>query len=63
VVRKLVVAERILAKSHYYEVAREFGRLAAVKKELDQEYNAQVGLKTQSSKDVAPAKISSNLRT
>lgn len=25
--RKLGVAERILAKSHYYEVAREFGRL------------------------------------
>jgi uncharacterized protein (TIGR00730 family) len=27
VVRKLAIAERILAKSHYYEVAREFGRL------------------------------------
>jgi len=27
VTRKLAVAERILAKSHYYEVAREFGRL------------------------------------
>jgi uncharacterized protein (TIGR00730 family) len=26
-VRKLAVAERILAKSHYYEVARELGRL------------------------------------
>jgi uncharacterized protein (TIGR00730 family) len=26
-VHKLAVAERILAKSHYYEVAREFGRL------------------------------------
>jgi uncharacterized protein (TIGR00730 family) len=25
--RKLAVAERILAKSHYYDVAREFGRL------------------------------------
>jgi len=25
--RKLAVAERLLAKSHYYEVAREFGRL------------------------------------
>ena len=25
--RKLAVAERILAKSHYYQVAREFGRL------------------------------------
>jgi uncharacterized protein (TIGR00730 family) len=27
--RRLEIAERILAKSHYYEVAREFGRLAA----------------------------------
>ena len=27
--RKLAVAERILAKSHYYEVAREFSRLVA----------------------------------
>jgi uncharacterized protein (TIGR00730 family) len=27
VARKLAIAERILAKSHYYEVAREFGRL------------------------------------
>jgi len=27
--RRLAVAERILAKSHYYEVAREFGRLAS----------------------------------
>ena len=27
VVRRLAIAERILAKSHYYEVAREFGRL------------------------------------
>jgi uncharacterized protein (TIGR00730 family) len=26
-IRKLAVAERILAKSHYYEIAREFGRL------------------------------------
>jgi uncharacterized protein (TIGR00730 family) len=25
--RKLAIAERILAKSHYYEIAREFGRL------------------------------------
>jgi uncharacterized protein (TIGR00730 family) len=25
--RRLVIAERVLAKSHYYEVAREFGRL------------------------------------
>jgi len=27
--RRLAVAERILAKSHYYEVAREFGRLVS----------------------------------
>ena len=27
--RRLAVAERCLAKSHYYEVAREFGRLAS----------------------------------
>ncbi|HFD79182.1 MAG TPA: TIGR00730 family Rossman fold protein [Gammaproteobacteria bacterium] len=27
--RRLFIAERILAKSHYYEVAREFGRLVA----------------------------------
>jgi len=26
--RRLAVAERVLAKSHYYDVAREFGRLA-----------------------------------
>jgi uncharacterized protein (TIGR00730 family) len=26
-IRKLAVAERIVAKSHYYEIAREFGRL------------------------------------
>ena len=28
--RQLAVAERILAKSHYYEVAREFGRLVSL---------------------------------
>jgi len=27
--RRLAVAERVLAKSHYYEVAREFGRLVS----------------------------------
>ena len=27
VARRLAIAERIHAKSHYYEVAREFGRL------------------------------------
>jgi hypothetical protein len=34
-----------------------------VRKELDQEYETQIGLKMQLSKDAAPAKISSNLRT
>ena len=38
-------------------------QMTAVRKELDHEYEAQVGLKTQLSKDVAPMKISSNLRT
>ena len=28
--RRLAIAERVLAKSHYYEVAREFGRLVSV---------------------------------
>ena len=28
--RDLAIAERVLAKSHYYEVAREFGRLVSV---------------------------------
>ena len=43
----------------------EFERrqLAAVRKELDQEYEAQVGLKMQLSKDATPMKISSNPRT
>ena len=27
--RRLAIAERVLAKSHYYEVAREFGRLVS----------------------------------
>ena len=41
----------------------EHRQITAVRKELDQEYEAQVGLKTQFSKDAAPVKISSNLRT
>ena len=41
----------------------EHRQITAVRKELDQEYEAQVGLKTQLSKDAAPVKISSNLRT
>src|SRR5690242_14811347 len=30
IARQLAIAERVLAKSHYYEVAREFGRLVSV---------------------------------
>jgi uncharacterized protein (TIGR00730 family) len=30
VARRLAIAERVLAKSHYYDVAREFGRLVSV---------------------------------
>jgi hypothetical protein len=41
----------------------EHRQITAVRKELDQEYEVQVGLKTQLSKDAAPVKISSNLRT
>jgi hypothetical protein len=41
----------------------EHRQIAAVRKELDQEYETQIGLKMQLSKDAAPAKISSNLRT
>jgi len=43
----------------------EFERrqLTAIRNELDQEYEAQVGLKMKSSKDAAETKISSNSRT
>src|SRR5215475_10410256 len=34
-IRKLAVAERILAKSRYYEVAREFGRLVGSSRDND----------------------------
>ncbi|HLH90219.1 MAG TPA: TIGR00730 family Rossman fold protein [Xanthobacteraceae bacterium] len=34
-IRKLAVAERILAKSHYYEIAREFGRLVGSSRDAD----------------------------
>jgi hypothetical protein len=43
--------------------AFERRQLLAVKKELDQEYEAQVGLKAQPSKDAAQVKISSSPRT
>jgi hypothetical protein len=35
----------------------EHWKITAVRKELDQEHEAQVGLKTQLSKDAAPLKI------
>src|SRR4051794_34260887 len=38
-------------------------QINAVRKELDQEYETQVGLKTQPSKDAAQVKISSSSRT
>ncbi len=43
----------------------EFERrqLTAIRNELDQEYEAQVGLNVQSSKDAVQAKISSGFRT
>jgi uncharacterized protein (TIGR00730 family) len=34
-IRRLAVAERILAKSHYYDVAREFGRLVGNSRDHD----------------------------
>jgi len=34
-IRKVAVAERILAKSHYYEIAREFGRLVGSSRDGD----------------------------
>ncbi len=34
-IRKLAIAERILAKSHYYEIAREFGRLVGSSRDDD----------------------------
>jgi hypothetical protein len=41
----------------------EHRQITAVRKELDQEYETQVGLKTQPSKDAAQVKISSSSRT
>jgi putative transposase len=41
----------------------EHRQIAAVKKELDQEYEAQVGLKAKTSKDATQVKISSSPRT
>ena len=65
-VLKLMFGALIRASERWRSIkVTEFERrqLAAVRKELDQEYEAQVGLKTQLSKDATPMKISSNLRT
>ncbi len=40
--RKLAVAERILAKSHYYGIAREFGRLVSLANENSGEEHAVI---------------------
>src|SRR5579864_6888354 len=37
IARRLAIAERILAKSYYYEIAREFGRLASDANQSGQE--------------------------
>ena len=65
-VLKLMFCALIRASERWLSIKiTEFERrqLAAVRKELDQEYEAQVGLKTQLSKDASPMKISSNPRT
>src|SRR5258708_29187135 len=45
IARRLAIAERILAKSHYYQVAREFGRLVgeACKKATDRKVVIMTG--------------------
>jgi hypothetical protein len=62
-----ILSSRIIRASERWRSIKvtEFERrqLAAVRKELDQEYEAHVGLKTQLSKDATPLKISSNPRT
>ncbi len=40
--RKLAVAGRILAKSHYYEIAREFGRLVSKANQAEHEQHAVI---------------------
>ena len=64
-VLKLMFGALIRAAERWRSIkVTEFERrqLAAVRKELDHEYEAQVGLKTRLSKDATP-KISSNPRT
>ena len=65
-VLKLIFGALIRAAERWRSIkVTEFERrqLAAVRKELDQEYEAKVGLKTQLSKDATLMKISSNPRT
>ena len=65
-VLKLMFGALIRAAERWRSIkVTEFERrqLAAVRKELDQEYEAQVGLTTQLSKDATPMRISSNPRT
>jgi uncharacterized protein (TIGR00730 family) len=40
--RRLAIAERVLAKSHYYEVAREFGRLVGSSQTADGQHSVVV---------------------
>ena len=64
-VLKLMFGALIRAAERWRAIkVTEFERrqITAVRKELDQKYEAQVGLKRQLSKDGAPAKISSNPR-
>ena len=65
-VLKLMFGALIRASERWRSIkVTEFERrqLAAVRKELDHEYEAQVGLKTQLSKDATPMKISSDPQT
>ena len=65
-VLKLMFGALIRAAERWRSIkVTEFERrqLSGVRQELDQEYEAQVGLKRQLSKDAASAKISSDLRT
>src|SRR5262249_15771091 len=66
VVLKLMFGALIRAAERWRSVkVTEFERrqMAAVRKELDEEYEASVGLDAQPSKDSAQPKISSNSRT
>jgi uncharacterized protein (TIGR00730 family) len=40
--RRLAIAERILAKSHYYDMAREFGHLVNIKKQAGKGHHTVV---------------------